>query len=56
MDKMKKYMDQSPELRLIYASKYAGVATWKNRQGMIDALTKFGTAKSKAAQEAKFDA
>jgi len=57
MDKMKKYMDQSPELRLIYASKYAGVANyWKNRQGMIDALTKFGTAKSKAAQEAKFDA
>ncbi len=57
MDKMKKYMDQSPELRLIYASKYAGVANyWKNRQGMIDALTKFGTAKSKAEQEAKFDA
>jgi Peptidase S46 len=57
MDKMKKYMDQSPELRLVYASKYAGVANyWKNRQGMIDALTKFGTAKSKAAQEAKFDA
>ena len=57
MDKMKKYMDQSPELRLVYASKYAGVANyWKNRQGMIDALTKFGTAKSKAAQEAQFDA
>jgi hypothetical protein len=32
------------------------VANWKNRQGMIDALTKFGTAKSKTAQEAKFDA
>ena len=57
MDKMKKYMDQSPALRLVYASKYAGVANyWKNRQGMIDALTKSGTAKSKAAQEAKFDA
>ena len=57
MDKMKKYMDQSPALRLVYASKYAGVANyWKNRQGMIDALTKFGTAKSKAAQETKFDA
>jgi hypothetical protein len=56
MDAMKKYMDQSPALNLIYASKYAGVANyWKNRQGMIDALTKFGTAKSKAAQEKKFD-
>ena len=56
MDQMKKYMDQSDALRLVYASKYAGVANyWKNRQGMIDALTKFQTAKSKAAQEAKFD-
>ncbi|GAW88192.1 hypothetical protein FPS14_contig00002-0103 [Flavobacterium psychrophilum] len=27
----------------------------KNRQGMIDALSKFGTAKSKAIQETKFD-
>jgi len=56
MDKMKNFMDKSDELRLVYASKYAGVANyWKNRQGMIDALTKFGTAKSKAAQEAKFN-
>lgn len=56
MDQMKKYMDQSDALRLIYASKYASTANyWKNRQGMIDALTKFGTAKSKATQEAKFD-
>lgn len=56
MDGMKKYMDQSDALRLVYASKYASTANyWKNRQGMIDALTKFGTAKSKAAQEAKFD-
>ena len=56
MDEMKKYMDQSDALNLIYASKYAGIANyWKNRQGMIDALSKFGTAKSKAAQEAKFD-
>jgi hypothetical protein len=53
---MKKYMDQSDALNLVYASKYAGTANyWKNRQGMIDALTKFGTAKSKAAQEAKFN-
>ena len=56
MDQMKKYMNQSDALNLIYASKYASTANyWKNRQGMIDALTKFGTAKSKAAQEAKFD-
>jgi hypothetical protein len=56
MDNMKKYMVQSDALNLIYASKYAGVANyWKNRQGMIDALTKFGTAKSKAEQENKFN-
>ncbi len=56
MDNMKKYMDQSDALRLVYASKYASTANyWKNRQGMIDALTKFETAKSKATQEAKFD-
>ncbi len=56
MDKMKKYMEMSDALRLVYASKYASTANyWKNRQGMIDALSKFGTAKSKAAQETKFD-
>ena len=56
MDNMKKYMDQSAALNLIYASKYAQTANyWKNRQGMIDALTKFGTAKAKAAQETKFE-
>ena len=56
MDAMKKYMVKSDEINLIYASKYAGVANyWKNRQGMIDALSKFGTAKSKAVQEAKFN-
>ncbi|WP_284651706.1 S46 family peptidase [Flavobacterium terrisoli] len=56
MDNMKKYMDQSAALNLVYASKYASTANyWKNRQGMIDALTKFGTAKTKAAQEAKFN-
>lgn len=56
MDGMKKYMNQSDALNLVYASKYASTANyWKNRQGMIDALSKFGTAKSKAAQEAKFD-
>ncbi|MFN3968631.1 S46 family peptidase [Flavobacterium sp.] len=57
MDNMKKYMDQSDALNLVYASKYASTANyWKNRQGMIDALTKFGTAKTKATQEAKFNA
>ena len=56
MDAMKKYMEKDEAVNLIYASKYAGVANyWKNRQGMIDALTKFGTAQKKAAQEAKFN-
>jgi hypothetical protein len=57
MDNMKKYMDQSDALNLVYASKYASTANyWKNRQGMIDALSKFGTSKTKAAQESKFNA
>ena len=57
MDAMKKHMDKSEEINLMYASKYSQTANyWKNRQGMIDALTKFGTAKTKAAQEAKFNA
>ena len=56
MDQMKKYMNQSENLNLVYASKFAGTANyWKNRQGMIDALTKFETAKSKAGQEKKFN-
>lgn len=56
MDNMKKYMDQSAALNLVYASKYASTANyWKNRMGMIDALTKFQTSKTKAAQEAKFN-
>ncbi len=56
MDNMKKYMDQSAALRLVYASKYASTANyWKNRQGMIDALSKAKTSQSKAAQEAKFN-
>ncbi len=56
MDNMKKHMDKSEAVDLMYSPKYAQVANyWKNRQGMIDALTKFGTAKSKAGQEAKFD-
>lgn len=56
MDQMKKYMDQNDDLNLVYASKFAATANyWKNRQGMIDALTKFETAKSKAGQEKKFN-
>jgi hypothetical protein len=56
MDNMQKYMKESDVIRLKYASKFASTANyWKNRQGMIDALTKSGTAKSKAIQEAKFN-
>ncbi|WP_134150469.1 S46 family peptidase [Flavobacterium sp. 270] len=55
MDVMKKYMDKDATVRLQYASKYASTANyWKNRQGMIDALTKAGTVDAKAAQEDKF--
>jgi hypothetical protein len=56
MDNMKKYMKTDEKVNLMYASKYASTANyWKNRQGMIDALTKFGTAKTKAGQEEKFN-
>jgi hypothetical protein len=56
MDAMKFYMDKDASVRLNYASKYARTANyWKNRQGMIDALTKFQTAASKAQNEAKFN-
>jgi hypothetical protein len=57
MDKMKVHMDKDDAVRLMYASKYAGVANyWKNRQGMIDALSKFKTADAKRKNEAKFNA
>lgn len=56
MDKMKAHMDKSDKVRLEYASKYAQVANyWKNRQGMIDALTKHQTAATKAKAEADFN-
>ena len=56
MDVFKKYMTQSEEVNLMYASKYAGVANyWKNRQGMIDALTAHGTVETKRKTEKKFD-
>ncbi|WP_134089480.1 S46 family peptidase [Olivibacter sp. XZL3] len=56
MDNMKKHMDQNQQVKLEYASKYAQVANyWKNRQGMIDALSKHQTATTKRAEEAKFN-
>lgn len=56
MDAMKKFMDQDQAVKLNYASKYSGVANyWKNRQGMIDALTLHKTAETKAKDEAKFN-
>lgn len=56
MDAMKVYMDKDAGVRLNYASKYARTANyWKNRQGMIEALTSFQTAAAKAKNEAKFD-
>jgi len=56
MDNMKVHMDKDAKVRLEYASKYAQVANyWKNRQGMIDALTKHKTAATKAKAEADFN-
>lgn len=56
MDQMKKYMDKDATVRLHYASKYASTANyWKNRQGMIDALTKAETVNAKTKQEKKFN-
>ena len=56
MDRMKVYMDKDETVKLEYASKYASTANyWKNRQGMIDALTKAGTAVTKSKEEAKFN-
>ena len=55
MDQMKKHMDGNQAVKLNYASLYSQVANyWKNRQGMIDALTQHRTAAAKAAQEAAF--
>lgn len=55
MDVMKKYMDKDEEVNLMYTSKYAGIANyWKNRQGMIDALTAHKTVESKTKVENKF--
>ena len=55
MDVMKKYMDKDQQVKLDYASSYASIANyWKNRQGMIDALTQHKTAESKRIDEKAF--
>lgn len=55
MDAMKKHMDKDQSVNINYASKYSGVANyWKNRQGMIDALSKHKTSDSKRKLENKF--
>ena len=55
LDVFKKYMNESEEIDLMYASKYAGVANyWKNRMGMIDALTAHKTVETKRKTEKKF--
>jgi V8-like Glu-specific endopeptidase len=55
MDVMKKYMDKDQQVKLDYASSYASIANyWKNRQGMIDALTQHKTAESKRNEEKAF--
>lgn len=55
MDAMKKHMDQDQAVKINYASQYSGVANyWKNRQGMIDALSKHKTSDSKRKAEKKF--
>src|SRR5690606_451343 len=56
MDAMKKHMDANQEVKLNYASAYARIANyWKNRQGMIDALSLHGTASTKAKVESSFN-
>ena len=56
MDVMKKYMDQDESVNLMYASTYAGTANyWKNRAGMIDALTAHKTVATKSKVEKKFN-
>ena len=56
MDVMKKYMDADESVNLMYASGYAGIANyWKNRAGMIEALTQHKTVEKKSKTEAKFN-
>src|SRR5690554_908523 len=56
MDAMKVHMDENQKVKLDYASAYARIANyWKNRQGMIDALTLHKTAEVKAKSEKEFN-
>lgn len=56
MDAMKTHMDKNQKVRLDYASSYARIANyWKNRQGMIDALTLHKTAETKSQTEKEFE-
>jgi hypothetical protein len=49
-------MDVEESVNLTYASSYARIANyWKNRQGMIDALTAHKTAQIKRKSEKKFN-
>ncbi|HMR19087.1 MAG TPA: S46 family peptidase [Sphingobacterium sp.] len=55
MDALKKHMDQDQAVHINYASQYSRIANyWKNRQGMIDALSKHKTSASKRKLERKF--
>jgi len=55
MDAMKKHMDKDQAVNINYASQYSRIANyWKNRQGMIDALSQHKTAATKRKQEKKF--
>ena len=55
MDAMKRFMDKDDAVRLLYASQYSSIANyWKNRHGMIDALSAHKTADKKRKAEAKF--
>jgi len=56
MDIMKKYMGEDEAINLMYTSTYSIIANyWKNRQGMIEALTLHKTADTKRKIEQKFD-
>jgi hypothetical protein len=56
MDVIKAYSEKDEKTRLDYASKYSSIANyWKNRQGMIDALTLHKTVERKTAQETAFN-
>ncbi len=56
MDVMKKYMDNDEAINLMYASSYASIANyWKNRAGMIEALTAQKTVEAKKKVENEFD-